>query len=266
MGGPRAPSPGSQDDCQDSRDSFTGSSQDGYSGFPPSYNNYPAGDPRQGPPQQHPGMAPGTSYPPNYPQGQGAPPGQGYPPTSQPGYPGYPGGNSGGPQQYPGGYPNASGPPGSDPYRGGAYGGYPPRPGYPGAPGGPPTSGSTPPPSSYPPSSQPYEQYQGPGAHPVILRANSPATPGTIQDTLPPALPVQRIPNPHVCNASSTAVQQRVEYTLPLRCDKCYIHVVWVCFTLVLFLELLPLPLKPSSAWLTSCVTGLLWQRVGPKW
>ena len=107
---------------------------------------------------------------------------------------------------------------------------------------------------------------QGPGAHPVILRANSPATPGTIQDTLPPALPVQRIPNPHVCNASSTAVQQRVEYTLPLRCDKCYIHVVWVCFTLVLFLELLPLPLKPSSAWLTSCVTGLLWQRVGPKW
>jgi len=159
-GGPRAPSPGSQDDCQDSRDSFTGSSQDGYSGFPPSYNNYPAGDPRQGPPQQHPGMAPGQSYPPNYPQGQGAPPGQGYPPTSQPGYPGYPGGNSSGPQQYPGGYPNASGPPGSDPYRGGAYGGYPPRPGYPGAPGGPPTSGSTPPPSSYPPSSQPYEQYQ----------------------------------------------------------------------------------------------------------
>ena len=44
-----------QDDCQDSRDSFTGSSQDGYSGFPPSYNNYPPGDPRQGPPQQHPG-------------------------------------------------------------------------------------------------------------------------------------------------------------------------------------------------------------------
>ena len=40
----------------------------------------------------------------------------------------------------------------------------------------------------------------GPGSHPVILRANSPATPGTIQDTLPPALPVQRIPNPHVCN------------------------------------------------------------------
>merc|ERR1719385_677058 len=37
----------------------------------------------------------------------------------------------------------------------------------------------------------------GPGSHPVILRANSPATPGTIQDTLPPALPVQRIPNPH---------------------------------------------------------------------
>merc|ERR1719347_343059 len=36
-----------------------------------------------------------------------------------------------------------------------------------------------------------------PGSHPVILRANSPATPGTIQDTLPPALPVQRIPNPH---------------------------------------------------------------------
>merc|ERR1719331_1644809 len=41
------------------------------------------------------------------------------------------------------------------------------------------------------------QQMQGPGAHPVILRANSPATPGTIQDTLPPALPVQRIPNPH---------------------------------------------------------------------
>merc|ERR1719347_1684451 len=37
----------------------------------------------------------------------------------------------------------------------------------------------------------------GAGGHPVILRANSPATPGTIQDTLPPALPVQRIPNPH---------------------------------------------------------------------
>ena len=33
-----------QDDCQDLRDSFTGSSQDGYSRFPPSYNNYPAGD------------------------------------------------------------------------------------------------------------------------------------------------------------------------------------------------------------------------------
>merc|ERR1719319_1635302 len=41
------------------------------------------------------------------------------------------------------------------------------------------------------------QQMQGAGAHPVILRANSPATPGTIQDTLPPALPVQRIPNPH---------------------------------------------------------------------
>ena len=41
--------------------------------------------------------------------------------------------------------------------------------------------------------------HPGPGSHPVILRANSPATPGTIQDTLPPALPVQRIPNPHVC-------------------------------------------------------------------
>lgn len=44
----------------------------------------------------------------------------------------------------------------------------------------------------------------GPGSHPVILRANSPATPGTIQDTLPPALPVQRIPNPHVCSPHFT--------------------------------------------------------------
>ena len=112
---------------------------------------------------------------------------------------------------------------------------------------------------------------QGPGAHPVILRANSPATPGTIQDTLPPALPVQRIPNPHVCNASSTLFfvqNQRVEYTLPLRkCDKCYIHVVWVCFTLVLF-ALLPTTysLQPSSAQLTSSgLAGLLWQRVWSK-
>ena len=73
-GGPRAPSPGSQvitkafkvlinlttlavnqDDGQDSRDSYPGSSQDGYGGYPPSYNNFPPGDPRQGPPQQHPG-------------------------------------------------------------------------------------------------------------------------------------------------------------------------------------------------------------------
>jgi AT-rich interactive domain-containing protein 1 len=77
--GPRPPSPGSQvgpgegnmrrrrgrimtnslsqDDCQDSRDSFTGNSQDGYPGYPPQYNTFPAGDPRQGagPPQQHPG-------------------------------------------------------------------------------------------------------------------------------------------------------------------------------------------------------------------
>ena len=113
----------------------------------------------------HSGMPPGSSYPPNYPPGQGPPPGHGYPPTSQPGYPGYPGGAAGGPQQYPGGYPNASGPPGGDPYRGGAYGGYPPRPGYPGAPGGPPTSASTTPPSSYPPSSQPYEQYQVGSTH-----------------------------------------------------------------------------------------------------
>ena len=111
---------------------------------------------------------------------------------------------------------------------------------------------------------------QGPGAHPVILRANSPATPGTIQDTLPPALPVQRIPNPHVCNASSTLSSynnQRVEYTLPLRkCDKCYIHVVWVCFTLVLFLELLPYPSNPLLPGLPFVLTGLLWQRIGPKW
>ena len=42
-----------------------------------------------------------------------------------------------------------------------------------------------------------FSPFQGP-SHPVILRANSPATPGTIQDSLPPALPVQRIPNPHV--------------------------------------------------------------------
>ena len=111
---------------------------------------------------------------------------------------------------------------------------------------------------------------QGPGAHPVILRANSPATPGTIQDTLPPALPVQRIPNPHVCNASSTVFvqNQRVEYTLPLRkCDKCYIHVVWVCFTLVLFALLPTYSFQPFSAWLTSSgLAGLLWQRFGPKW
>ena len=44
-----------QDDGQDSRDSYPGSSQDGYGGYPPSYNNFPPGDPRQGPPQQHPG-------------------------------------------------------------------------------------------------------------------------------------------------------------------------------------------------------------------
>lgn len=41
-----------QEDCQDSRDSFTGNSQDGYPGYPPQYNNYPPG---HGPPQQHPG-------------------------------------------------------------------------------------------------------------------------------------------------------------------------------------------------------------------
>lgn len=109
---------------------------------------------------------------------------------------------------------------------------------------------------------------QGPGAHPVILRANSPATPGTIQDTLPPALPVQRIPNPHVCNASSTAVQQRVEYTLPLRCDKCYIHVV--CgFASLLFCFFLRYYIYPSNLLLPGLpfvFTGLLWQRIGPKW
>lgn len=105
-----------------------------------------------------PGMGPGGNFPPNYPQG-GGPPG-GYPPSSQPGYPGYPGGAGGPPQQYPG-YQNSGGPPGGDPYNRGGYPGYPPRPGYPGQPGGPPTSAGTPPPSgAYPPSSQPYEQYQ----------------------------------------------------------------------------------------------------------
>ena len=49
----------------------------------------------------------------------------------------------------------------------------------------------------------------GGGGHPVILRANSPATPGTIQDTLPPALPVQRIPNPHVRNQNSSMTNVR---------------------------------------------------------
>ena len=225
--GPRPLSPGSQEDCQDSRDSFS-NSQDGYPGYGAQYNNYPPGQgPGDGrPPQQHPGMGPGGNFPPNYPQG-GGPPG-GYPPSSQPGYPGYPGGAGGPPQQYPG-YQNSGGPPGGDPYNRGGYPGYPPRPGYPGQPGGPPTSAGTPPPSgAYPPSSQPYEQYQkgphgapgngpspgppnpgppmgglpqnprmmmrpqhmqGPGTqHPVILRANSPATPGTIQDTLPPEI------------------------------------------------------------------------------
>ena len=78
---------------------------------------------------------------------------------------------------------------------------------------------------------------QGPGAHPVILRANSPATPGTIQDTLPPALPVQRIPNPHVCNASSTAVQKksRVHPSPKMRqmlysCGVGLLHSCFVCF------------------------------------
>merc|ERR1719334_2448130 len=165
----RAPSPGSQD----SRDSFTGNSQDGYPGYPPQYNSYPPGDPRQGgPPQQHPGMGPGGGYPPGYQGGQG-PPGQGYPPTSQP-YPGYQGAPGGPPQQF--GYQNsgpAGAPGGPDPYnRGGPH-----RPGYPGQPGGPPTSSGTPPPANFPPSSQPYEQYQGAGVgaggHPVILRANS---------------------------------------------------------------------------------------------
>merc|ERR1719474_1807594 len=47
-------------------------------------------------------------------------------------------------------------------------------------------------------------QAGAPGSHPVILRANSPATPGTIQDTLPPALPVQRIPNPHGYSGSTS--------------------------------------------------------------
>ena len=49
----------------------------------------------------------------------------------------------------------------------------------------------------------------GAGGHPVILRANSPATPGTIQDTLPPALPVQRIPNPHVRNSFNAMTNVR---------------------------------------------------------
>ena len=106
---------------------------------------------------------------------------------------------------------------------------------------------------------------QGPGAHPVILRANSPATPGTIQDTLPPALPVQRIPNPHVCNASSTAVQQRVEYTLPLRCDKCYIHVVWVCFTLVLFWSYYLYPSNPLLPGLPLVLQGYSGNASGPS-
>ena len=86
---------------------------------------------------------------------------------------------------------------------------------------------------------------QGPGAHPVILRANSPATPGTIQDTLPPALPVQRIPNPHVCNASSTAVQQksRVHPSPKMRqmlysCGVGLLHSCFVCF-------IIPSPSKP---------------------
>eukprot|EP00092_Neocalanus_flemingeri_P012405 GFUD01013373.1.p1 GENE.GFUD01013373.1~~GFUD01013373.1.p1 ORF type:complete len:1237 (+),score=326.19 GFUD01013373.1:521-3712(+) len=203
----RAPSPGSQD----SRDSFTGNSQDGYAGYPPSYNNYPpGGDPRQAPPH-HPGMGgpPGQGYPPSYPPTQRPPGQEGYGggPPGGPGYPGqgqgqggYPG-QGGPPPSWRGQYDQNSGPPttGNDMYnRGWGGSGYPPRPGYP--QGGPPTTASgTPPPSStYPPTSQPFDQYQGaPGSHPVILRANSPATPGTIQDTLPPALPVQRIPNPH---------------------------------------------------------------------
>ena len=57
---------------------------------------------------------------------------------------------------------------------------------------------------------------QGAGAHPVILRANSPATPGTIQDTLPPALPVQRIPNPHVCNQHWTTLNSSMWCSLLL--------------------------------------------------
>ena len=46
-----------QEDCQDSRDSFTGNSQDGYPGYGAQYNNYPPGQgPGDGrPPQQHPG-------------------------------------------------------------------------------------------------------------------------------------------------------------------------------------------------------------------
>merc|ERR1719319_1088077 len=117
-------------------------------------------------------MGPGGSFPPNYPGG--GLPGQGYPPTSQPGYPGYPGAGGGPPQQYPG-YQNSGGPPGPSP--------------------GPPNPGPMAPQS--PRMMMRPQQMQGAGAHPVILRANSPATPGTIQDTLPPALPVQRIPNPH---------------------------------------------------------------------
>merc|ERR1719249_588886 len=53
-----------------------------------------------------------------------------------------------------------------------------------GPPSGPPNPGPMAPQS--PRMMMRPQQMQGPGAHPVILRANSPATPGTIQDTLPP--------------------------------------------------------------------------------
>merc|ERR1740123_2880685 len=75
--------------------------------------------------------------------------------------------------------------------------GPPGPPGHPGSPGPIMASPGPRPMMIRPQHMQAGGQLPGPGSHPVILRANSPATPGTIQDTLPPALPVQRIPNPH---------------------------------------------------------------------